>query len=39
MSFHPSVSENQIRELSNLGFIDNHENIVFIGNPVVGKNI
>ena len=36
-SFQPSVSENQIRELSNLGFIENHENIVFIGNPGVGK--
>ena len=36
-SFQPSVSENQIRELSNLSFIENHENIVFIGNPGVGK--
>ena len=36
-SFQPSVSENQIRELSNLTFIENHENIVFIGNPGVGK--
>lgn len=36
-SFQPSVSENQIRELSNLSFIENNENIVFIGNPGVGK--
>ena len=36
-SFQPSVNENQIRELSNLGFIENHENVVFIGNPGVGK--
>ena len=36
-SFQPSVSENQIRELANLTFIENHENIVFIGNPGVGK--
>lgn len=36
-SFQPSVSENQIRELSNLSFVENHENIVFIGNPGVGK--
>ena len=36
-SFQPSVSENQIRELSNLSFIENHENIVFIGNSGVGK--
>ena len=36
-SFQPSVSENQIRELSNLGFINQHENIIFIGNSGVGK--
>ena len=36
-SFQPSVSENQIRELANLTFIENHENIVFIGNSGVGK--
>lgn len=36
-SFQPSVSENQIKELSNLSFIENHENIVFIGSPGVGK--
>lgn len=36
-SFQPSVSENQIRELSQLGFIEQRENIVFIGNPGVGK--
>ncbi len=36
-SFQPSVNENQIRELSNLSFIEQHENIVFIGNPGVGK--
>lgn len=36
-SFQPSVNEKQIRELSNLSFIENNENIVFIGNPGVGK--
>ncbi len=36
-TFQPSVSENQIRELANLSFIKNNENIVFIGNPGVGK--
>lgn len=36
-AFQPSVSENQIRELSNLSFIENHENIIFIGNSGVGK--
>lgn len=35
--FQPSVNENQIRELSNLSFIERHENIVFIGNSGVGK--
>lgn len=36
-SFQPSVSENQIRELNSLSFIENHENIIFIGNSGVGK--
>ena len=36
-SFQPSVNENQIRELSNLSFIERNENIVFIGNSGVGK--
>ena len=36
-TFQPSVSENQIKELSNLSFIDNHENIIFVGNPGTGK--
>ena len=36
-SYQPSVNENQIRELSNLSFIERQENIIFIGNPGVGK--
>ena len=36
-SFQPSVSKNQIKELASLSFIENHENIVFIGNPGTGK--
>lgn len=36
-SFQPSVNENQIKELTNLGFIEQHENIIFIGNSGVGK--
>ena len=36
-SFQPSVNENQIRELNNLGFIEKGENIIFIGNSGVGK--
>lgn len=36
-SFQPSVNENQIKELAKLNFIENHENIIFIGNSGVGK--
>lgn len=36
-SFQPSVNENQIRELSNLSFLEEKENIIFVGNPGVGK--
>lgn len=36
-SFQPSVSENQIKELCNLSFIKNKENVIFIGNSGVGK--
>lgn len=36
-SFQPSVSENQIKEICNLSFIERKENIVFIGNSGVGK--
>ena len=36
-TFQPSVSENQIKELANLSFIKNNENIIFVGNPGVGK--
>ena len=36
-AFQPSVSENQIKELSNLGFVNQHENIIFVGNSGVGK--
>lgn len=36
-SFQPSVNEKQIRELATLSFIEQKENIVFIGNPGVGK--
>lgn len=36
-SFQPSISENQIKELSTLSFVEHHENIIFIGSPGVGK--
>ena len=36
-SFQPSVSEKQLKELASLSFIEQNENIVFIGSPGVGK--
>lgn len=36
-SFQPSVSENKLKELHNLSFIEEKENIIFIGNSGVGK--
>lgn len=36
-AFQPSVNEKQIRELSNLSFIERCENILFVGNSGVGK--
>ena len=36
-SYQPSVNENQIKELSSLSFLEQQENIIFIGNPGVGK--
>lgn len=36
-NFQPSISEKQIKELATLSFIEQHENIVFIGSPGVGK--
>ena len=36
-SFQPSVNENQVKELTNLGFIEQHKNIIFVGNSGVGK--
>lgn len=36
-AFQPSVSENQIKELANLSFIESAENIIFVGNPGTGK--
>lgn len=35
--FQPSVNKNQLKELESLSFINEQENIVFIGNPGVGK--
>lgn len=36
-NFQPSINESQLRELGNLSFLEEAENIVFVGNPGVGK--
>lgn len=36
-SYQPSLNKDVIMEFKNLRFIDNHENIIFLGSPGVGK--
>lgn len=36
-SFQPSLNKEKILDLKNLRFIDQHENIIFVGSPGVGK--
>ena len=36
-SFQPSINERQIKDLCQLGFLENNENIVFLGLSEVGK--
>lgn len=36
-AFQPAVDERLIRELSGLGFVERHENLIFLGPPGVGK--
>lgn len=36
-NFQPSIHKREILELKHMGFVEKHENIVFIGNPGVGK--
>jgi len=36
-SFQPSINKEKILDFSNLRFIENNENILFVGNPGVGK--
>lgn len=36
-SFQPTVNEQEIKELATLGFLEKHENIVFLGPSGVGK--
>jgi DNA replication protein DnaC len=35
--FHTSISKREVNSLLDFGFIDNRENVVFIGSPGVGK--
>ena len=35
--FQPNVNKKEMLELCNLGFLDNHENILFVGSSGVGK--
>lgn len=36
-SFQPSIDKNQIMELATMRFVENRENVVFLGPPGVGK--
>lgn len=36
-SFQPTINQEKIRDLATLRFIENKENILFLGNPGVGK--
>lgn len=36
-SFQPSINKDVILEFKNLRFLENHENILFVGSPGVGK--
>ncbi|MBR1855930.1 MAG: IS21-like element helper ATPase IstB [Oribacterium sp.] len=38
-SFNPSLDKDRINELGKLGFLGNHENIIIIGPPGVGKSM
>ena len=36
-TFQPTINKNEIMDLKNLRFIENKENIIFVGSPGVGK--
>ena len=36
-SFQPSVPRAEIEDLATLGFVDRHENVIFVGSPGVGN--
>jgi len=37
-SFQPSIKRDQVESLHELGFVERHENVVFLGPPGVGKS-
>ncbi|MCH3925696.1 MAG: ATP-binding protein [Atopobiaceae bacterium] len=36
-SFQPGVPRAEIEDLATLGFVDRHENVIFVGSPGVGN--
>ena len=36
-AFQPSINKKEILELNNLGFVERHENVIFVGSSGVGK--
>ena len=36
-NFQPSINKQEILELKSLGFLNNHQNILLVGSPGVGK--
>lgn len=36
-SFQPSINKREMLDLKHMGFVEKHENLVFIGSPGVGK--
>lgn len=35
--FQPNINKKEVLEINNLGFLDNHENVIFVGTSGVGK--
>lgn len=38
-SFQPSINKDQILDFKNLRFLENKENIIFVGSPGLGANL
>lgn len=36
-AFQPSINKRELFDLKHMGFVEKHENLVFIGNPGIGK--